>query len=702
MYETLSRGGFLIQTSQGPLQIGIPPETIKDTMMTEGGVPEIFVLPNVLFHWNKGISLAELEFPLYFNFFIRGKKTRVITDSDRVERIYKVLQESLFGPKDLRIEDNYDPDFMPSSLPELGKEMAFFKGNMSFDDLLELVILKDSQADLGNGLLITKTRDGQFLIDDQGSEKISVPGDINYQPRFKIGQPLKEAFEPPLFGITCLGPSHGFDPTENTSGYILWLNHSGIMIDPPVDSTLWLEQSHVKPKLIDSIILTHCHADHDAGTFQKIMEEGRVTIYTTHTIMESFLRKFAAVTGESEEYLAQLFSFEPVYIDKPFYINGGLFNFRFSLHSIPTIGFMLRFQDKSFVYSSDHQNDPAIHKEMRELGIIDDVRYEELNTFFWDADVIYHESGIAPLHTPISFLNSLPEDIQKKVTVYHIAKKDFPQETKLSLASFGIDETLYFDCSIPSFDKTYQVMTLFDNLEFLQDLSFRRIRQTIGYMQEEFFKEGEQIIKKGDKGSRFYLIASGQVQVIGEREGDIKFYGPFDYFGEGSALTGRPRSADVFALSNVTLYSLNHEQFLRLIEGTDFNKALHRLVEIRNFESWEVFQRGGLSRKLTSYQITWLESIMTCEELQGSGVLIKSGQHPDYLYILIEGKVYKDDCLLDTGSIIGSFELLYKHQASFSEYRYEGSLKVYRMERQDILDFLHKNPGLIMKMDRAH
>jgi len=38
------------------------------------------------------------------------------------------------------------------------------------------------------------------------------------------------------------------------------------------------------------ILVTHCHADHDAGTFQKILEEGKVTIYATETVMMSFLR----------------------------------------------------------------------------------------------------------------------------------------------------------------------------------------------------------------------------------------------------------------------------------------------------------------------------------------------------------------------------------------------------------------------------
>ena len=34
---------------------------------------------------------------------------------------------------------------------------------------------------------------------------------------------IKE-FNPPLFGVTILGASHGFDPCGSTSGYIFWIN----------------------------------------------------------------------------------------------------------------------------------------------------------------------------------------------------------------------------------------------------------------------------------------------------------------------------------------------------------------------------------------------------------------------------------------------------------------------------------------------
>jgi hypothetical protein len=43
------------------------------------------------------------------------------------------------------------------------------------------------------------------------------------------------------------------------------------------------------------------------------------------------------------------------------------------------------------------------------------------------------------LHTPVSYLASLPEKVQKKITVYHIARKDFPADSHLNMATFGIE-----------------------------------------------------------------------------------------------------------------------------------------------------------------------------------------------------------------------------------------------------------------------
>jgi len=76
-----------------------------------------------------------------------------------------------------------------------------------------------------------------------------------------------ETFVPPDFGITVLGASHGFDPKGNTSGFLIWVYGVGIMVDPPPYAMNYLKKMGLSSKYVKAIIISHCHSDHDAGTF---------------------------------------------------------------------------------------------------------------------------------------------------------------------------------------------------------------------------------------------------------------------------------------------------------------------------------------------------------------------------------------------------------------------------------------------------
>ena len=340
VYE-LPRGGYLLHKDDLYIQFGTPPETIKDTMLIPQSVPNIFVLPDKFFNWIKGISVAEMEFPIYFNFFLRKSKTRIVCTEEQKRRFEKLLREAVFGPANFNIADDFSP-YSDLSVPNIKAEMHFFGSHFNFEDMVHFHLFENNECKLDENVTITK--DKQFFTVYKNSDKITnIPVNITSKPTYDIGIASRYPFNPPLFGITCLGPSHGFDPTQNTSGFILWLNNSGIMIDPPVNSTEWLLDSNVNPKFIDSIILTHCHADHDAGTLQKILEEGKINVYTTKTVIESFLNKYSSFTGVEGEYLLELFNFHRVFIGNPTYIHGGEFNFFYSLHSIPTGWFSFKF-----------------------------------------------------------------------------------------------------------------------------------------------------------------------------------------------------------------------------------------------------------------------------------------------------------------------------------------------------------------------
>jgi CRP-like cAMP-binding protein len=694
----LPRGGFLVQTSAGYVQVGAPPETIKDTMLLPESVPQIFVLPVRLFNPEKGISLSELEFPIYFNFFFKKRRTTIVATREQAARLERVLQEAVFGPADLDI--SVDAPDAGTGLSDIRPEMAHYR-SFTFADLFAFAYLENGRCRIGE-VEIRLADNGCYAFTDKGRPLAEVPASIEYTPRFDIGARLKEPYRPPLFAVTCLGPSHGFDPTENTSGFILWLNHRGVMVDPPVNSTEWLRDSNVNPKLIDSVILTHCHADHDAGTFQKLMEEVKVTIYTTRTIMESFLRKYSALADEPVDYLRQLFDFFPVAIGKPFFIHGARFIASYSLHSIPTIGFTLRFQNRSFVYSSDHQGEPRVHQELLAKGVLTPERYAELAAFPWDSQVIYHEAGIPPLHTSIGYFTSLPREAQKRIHIYHIAKKDFPSGTALELCKFGMEHTVNLPVAAPPFEKTYEVLGLLRHLDFFHGFSVQKAQEFMAAIEEESFKKGRTIIRRGTKGEKFYIIYSGNVAVSLEGLERKKIYGEFEYFGEVALMTEQPTTADVVAATDVVVYSMTKDKFLNFIANTEFEETLKRLVKNRDPETWNVLSGSRVFSRLTSYQKTWIESALVPLALPGRGVLVEQGRPFDRMFIIREGEIeaLKDGRKIATlrrGDFIGELGSIETNAPSPYRFQHDLGVALFALSREDVAAFARANPGLIMK-----
>jgi CRP-like cAMP-binding protein/phosphoribosyl 1,2-cyclic phosphodiesterase len=698
----LPRGGYLVNSPAGYIQFGSPPETIKDTMALPNSVPQVFVLPRALFDWRKGTNLADLEFPIYYNYFIRKLRTQVVCTRPQAGRLMKALQEALFGPKELHLENDFIGIPPGGFMPDLRREMNRFRGSIRFRDVLSLTLFKEDRFALGD-VKVTIDPNWDFEVFFGERKAAHIPGLIRCKPMYQIGRRLPEPYKPPLFGVTCLGPSHGFDPTANTSGFIIWLNHAGIMIDPPVNSTEWLEASNVNPKLIDSIILTHCHADHDAGTLQKILEEGKVTVYSTKTVMRSFLKKYSSLTGETVSHLINLFDFRPVYIGKPVFMHGARFDFFYTLHSIPTIGFTLSFQDQSFVYSSDHQGDPAVQRRLLEEGVLDQQRFQQLQDFPWDSNVIYHESGIAPLHTPVEFLNSLPRKLQKKIVVYHIARKDFPRNTSLTLASFGIENTLYFKTREPPYEKTYMILNALKHLDFFESLNVEKTQEFVTIVEALKVEKGRRIINKGEPGRHFYIIRTGNVSIQDEGLVGRKLLGTYEYFGEVALLSEVPRTADVVAETDVLLYAIDKDKFLSFIYGTEFEKTLRRLIANRSIETWNLMAASSYLARLTTYQKTWLESILLPKELPGPGVLVKEGKSLEQFFIVRNGDVRVSKsgrrvANLSNGDFIGSMHRIQREELAEYTVSHAGPLSLYAIDRQDVVDFLEGNPGVGMKL----
>ena len=609
----LNKGGFLFETKIGNVQFGMPPETVKDSIMQGLKVPTTFIIPKQRFDKVTGISTAEFEFPAYFNFFVLRSKIRLVADKDAEKAIRTIFQETLLGPLNY---DHFDKDFRhdypEDQKPKIRIELDDINVNpfnpkfkLTLDEIIEIISYNENgEADLGDGVIlkrlnnnftlmeddkvISKWRDS-ITIDEKNFKTMQWVEDeialIKQENKIDIGLedsgPLE--FNPPDFGVTVLGAGHGFDASGSTSGYIFWLDGRGVMVDPPPFSSDALRKYGIPPDLINKIIITHCHADHDAGAFHKILSAFKIDFITTPTIMQSFVRKYSAVANMAEKELLSQFEFRPVTIGEPLEICGAKFHFFYSFHLIPCIGFECEYKGKKIYFSGDTYYEPEALLKKYEKGVFGKARYEFLAKKDWKQyEQILHEAGVPPVHTSVKTLAALPDDIKKKIRVVHTSQKDITPDLGLVRAKPGIGSTIIL---WPRSDNNSLMknMDLICDMDLFAHMNLSRLRDLMTVIKEKTYKKGDIICEKNQKGYNFYIVKSGIVKIYNDEVDStwVKYYNIGNYFGEG-AILGDVCLANVVAYTDCTLLTQDVYNFTWIFGPVNLQNYKTKVVKHQN------------------------------------------------------------------------------------------------------------------------
>jgi len=398
----------------------------------------------------------------------------------------------------------------------------------------------DTDDDVTN---VANTNDTSTTNDDEKKRSPATP-----VPRGPTPPTFDFSFTPPIFGLTTLGNSHGFDPSGSVSGYVLWINRMGIMIDPPPYASATLERAGILPSLIIGVIVTHCHADHDAGAFQRVLLNRKILLITTPTIYDSFLTKYAALSSLSRKQLSRSHRFRPAVVGRPLHLLGSKFEFFYSLHTIPCVGFKVTHRSKSIVFTADTLNDPQEVARLVSEGVCSVGRGEFLNSIaHLDCDLLLHETGVPPIHTPLRVLEALPDNIKERMYVVHTSALD--PKCKLKVAPPGIAGTIRVTESktenvkgmkgseadsdpepgfghrseaeladvrtkpartCPETADAWFLINLLSALPFVESLDVGALMELVGVVRTEVVGRGEVVLTSGERGEVIAVVWEGR------------------------------------------------------------------------------------------------------------------------------------------------------------------------------------------------
>src|SRR3972149_6700648 len=92
-----------------------------------------------------------------------------------------------------------------------------------------------------------------------------------------------------------------------------------------------------------------------------------------------------------------------------------------------------------------------------------------------------------------------------------------------------------------------EIVDAMAGLALFADLSRPELEAAAHTFEEEWFTEGQRILRQGFTGTNFYIILDGEAEVRTDGASRAKL-GRGDFFGEVSILLGEPPTADVVAV----------------------------------------------------------------------------------------------------------------------------------------------------------
>ena len=180
-------------------------------------------------------------------------------------------------------------------------------------------------------------------------------------------------------------------------------------------------------------------------------------------------------------------------------------------------GIVTAAEEKALLAIMETPAEKVAIKRLRVRSQEDHIRQEripEIADFIWDADIVFEELGIPPIHSPWRTLNSLPPEVKEKMFLYHTAGLPPSAQgvaTGLQFVDPGASHVLLSSDANGEYTG-HRLQTALDAPIF-RDLHKNHIVDLLYGSMIEKYAPGETIIHNGEPGDAMYILVEGRAEL---------------------------------------------------------------------------------------------------------------------------------------------------------------------------------------------
>jgi CRP-like cAMP-binding protein len=367
-----------------------------------------------------------------------------------------------------------------------------------------------------------------------------------------------------------------------------------------------------------------------------ILSEQTVNIITTREIYESMLIKVAGVLGEPIDEIRNYLVFTEVIPGKPVRMYGARWEFFYTVHTIPTIGFRVSVdgpdgKEHTLVHSSDTTRFAHL-EEMRNAGAITTGHETRMKGLVQGGErLVMIDGGGPPIHgDPADFEAAIKKHPSTDFLFYHV-NPDLMVDRKIEVATPGWSKTYLPGKILPQ----SLILKLLKTMKLLEvsDITWINILLSQGDLIE--VPPDQDVVHQGQTGDNFYFVLAGSQKVLdttGSTPQLLAILEGGDFFGEMSIIREARRNATVRTMSASVLFKLPGHIFLDFVEANGLKERFERIWLSRNIISEvKIFRNLHPHAK---HEISLLADAVTFDK---EDFVIRQGGKADDFFIITRG-----------------------------------------------------------------